>query len=54
MEAQGIYAEGLAVAAAEQAKLMAPVEAQAQLAKEIGSNQGCQQYVITWTSLELR
>ena len=52
MEAQGIQAEGLAVAEAEKAKLMAPVEAQAKLAKEIGSNQGYQQYLITIRQVE--
>ncbi len=52
MEAQGIEAEGLAVAEAEKAKLMAPVEAQVQLAKEIGSNQSYQQYLITIRQVE--
>lgn len=52
MEAQGIEAEGKAVAEAEKAKLFAPVEAQAKLAKEIGANQGYQQYLITIRQVE--
>lgn len=43
--AEGIKAVGLAKAAAEQAMQMAPVVAQIALAKEIGSNEGYQQYL---------
>ena len=46
-EAEGVRARGEAAAAAEQAMLMAPVTTQIQLAKEIGSNQGYQQYLVT-------
>ncbi len=46
-EAQGIQVEGEAKAAAEQAILLAPVEAQIKLAKEIGSNGGYQSYLVT-------
>lgn len=44
--AQGIQAEGEAKGAAEQALLMAPVNSQITLAKEIGENQGYQTYLI--------
>ncbi len=46
-EAEGIRARGEASAAAEQAMLMAPVTTQISLAKEIGSNPGYQQYLVT-------
>jgi flotillin len=44
--AEGIQVEGAAKGAAETAILMAPVTAQTTLAKEIGSNQGYQSYLI--------
>lgn len=46
-EAEGIKAKGEAQAAAEKAMLLAPVETQITLAKEIGSNEGYQQYLVT-------
>lgn len=46
-EAEGIKAIGEAKAKAEEALLMAPVTAQITLAKEIGENDGYQQYLIT-------
>lgn len=46
-EADGINAEGTAKAAAEKAMLLAPVEAQTTLAKEIGQNKEYQTYLIT-------
>lgn len=46
-EAEGIKAKGEAEAAAEKAMLLAPVETQITLAKEIGSNEGYQQYLVT-------
>lgn len=45
-KAEGIKVEGEAKAAAEQAILMAPVEAQIALAKEIGGNDGYQKYLL--------
>ncbi|BCG50261.1 hypothetical protein [Ralstonia phage RP13] len=45
-DATGIEAIGRATAEAEKAKLMAPVDAQIALAKEIGSNEGYQNYLI--------
>lgn len=50
--AEGVRAEGLALAAAEQAKQLASVTAQTTLAKEIGENQGYQQYLITIRTVE--
>lgn len=47
LNAQAIRAEGDAKGAAEQAILMAPVATQIALAKEIGSNVGYQQYLVT-------
>lgn len=44
--AEGIQAEGIAVGAAEQARLMAPVQAQITLAKEIGTNPAYQNYLL--------
>jgi flotillin len=46
-EAEGIKALGEARAAAERAMQLAPVEAQIVLAKEIGENEGYQQYLMT-------
>lgn len=47
LEAEGIQTEGRAKADAEKAMQLAPVEAQIVLAKEIGSNQGYQTYLVT-------
>lgn len=47
LHATGITATGKAQAEAEKLKLMAPVEAQTTLAKEIGSNESYQKYLIT-------
>lgn len=52
LNAQGIEAEGKARGVAEQAILMAPVETQIKLAKEIGGNEGYQQYLITIRQVE--
>lgn len=52
MEAEGIKAEGEAVAKAEEAKLMAPVNAQITLAKEISNSEGYQKYLITIRQVE--
>ncbi len=46
LNAQGIEAEGKAKGAAEQAILMAPISTQIELAREIGSNQGYQEYLV--------
>ena len=46
-EAEGIRAKGEAEAAAEQAMLLAPVDAQIKLAKEIGTNPAYQTYLVT-------
>lgn len=46
-DAEGIKAKGEAAAAAEQAMLMAPVQTQITLAREIGTNPGYQQYLVT-------
>ena len=46
-DAEGIRAKGEATAAAEQAMLMAPVEAQIRLATEIGANPAYQTYLVT-------
>lgn len=51
-EAEGITLEGLARANAERALLLAPVEAQTTLAKEIGENKSYQQYLITIRQVE--
>ncbi len=51
-EAAGIAAEGDAKASAEKAMLLAPVEAQTTLAKEIGSNEAYQKYLITVKQVE--
>lgn len=50
--AEGIKVEGDAKAAAEQAMLMAPVNTQITLAKEIGENEGYQQYLVTIRQVE--
>lgn len=47
LNAQGIEAVGKANGAAQQAVLMAPVNSQIALAKEIGQNQEYQQYLVT-------
>lgn len=46
-EAEAVRAKGEANAAAEQAMLMAPIATQITLAKEIGSNEGYQKYLVT-------
>ena len=46
-DAEGIRAKGEANADAEKAMLLAPVETQITLAKEIGSNEGYQKYLVT-------
>lgn len=50
--AEGIKVEGDAKAAAEQAMLLAPVNTQITLAKEIGENDGYQKYLITVKQVE--
>jgi len=51
--AEGLRAEGVAKADAEKAMLMAPVDTQITLAKEIGSNEGYQQYLVTIKQVEV-
>lgn len=51
-EAQAIRATGEAEGAAETARLMAPVETQIKLAKEIGSNEGYQSYLVSLKQIE--
>ncbi len=51
-EAEGIAVQGKAKADAERAMLLAPVEAQTTLAKEIGSNESYQKYLITIRQVE--
>lgn len=51
-DAEGIRARGEANAAAEQAMLLAPVEAQLRLAAEIGNNHAYQQYLVTIRQVE--
>lgn len=53
LNAQGIEAEGVAKGVAERAILMAPVETQITLAKEIGSNEGYQKYLISIRQVDL-
>ena len=53
LSAQGILADGEARATAEKLMLSAPVEAQVSLAKEIGSNEAYQQYLITIKKVEV-
>lgn len=50
--AEGIKAEGEAKAKAEELLLLAPVTAQITLAKEIGDNEGYQEYLITLRQIE--
>jgi flotillin len=50
--AEGIRLEGAAKADAETAILMAPVKAQAELAKEIGANDSYQKYLVTIKQIE--
>jgi flotillin len=52
LSAKGVEAQGLAKGAAEQAVLMAPVNAQITLAKEIGGNEGYQIYLIRVKNIE--
>lgn len=51
-EAEGLKLTGEATAYAERAMLMAPVDTQITLAKEIGENQNYQQYLITIKQVE--
>jgi flotillin len=51
--AEGISATGAAQGAAEQAKLMAPVNAQIALAEKIGADEGYQKYLITIKQVEV-
>jgi flotillin len=51
-EAEGIAVEGTARADAEKAMQLAPVEAQIVLAKEIGTNEGYQSYLVTIRQVE--
>lgn len=52
LSAKGIEAQGIAKGVAEQAILMAPVTTQITLAKEIGENEGYQNYLITIRKVE--
>lgn len=52
-EAEGTRLKGIASADAEKAMLMAPVETQITLAKEIGENEGYQKYLITIKQVEI-
>jgi len=52
LNAQGIEAEGIARGAAERAIMQAPVDTQISLAKEIGSNDGYQKYLIGVKTVE--
>jgi flotillin len=52
-KAEGDRAMGFAAADAEKAMLMAPVETQITLAKEIGENEGYQNYLITIKKVEV-
>lgn len=52
LHAQGVQVEGLAKGAAEQAVLLAPVNAQIALAKEIGANPGYQAYLVSVRKIE--
>lgn len=51
-KSEGITIEGQAKAEAEKAMQLAPVQAQITLAKEIGSNEGYQKYLITIRQVE--
>lgn len=52
LHAEGVRVEGEASGAAEQAVLMAPVNSQIALAKEIGENKGYQEYLLGVRTLE--
>lgn len=52
LSAKGIEAQGIAKGVAEKAILMAPVDTQITLAKEIGENEGYQNYLITIRRVE--
>lgn len=52
LHAQGVEVEGKAKGEAEKAVLLAPVQAQITLAKEIGENQGYQTYLISVRQIE--
>ncbi len=52
LQAEGIRQVGVAKGDAEQAMLMAPVNAQTALAKEIGSNENYQNYLVTVRRVE--
>lgn len=52
-DAEGVRLKGLAAADAEKAMLMAPVDTQITLAKEIGENEGYQKYLITIKQVEI-
>jgi flotillin len=52
LQAQGVKVEGEARGAAEQAVLMAPVNSQIHLAKEIGANQNYQLYLVQIRTIE--
>lgn len=52
LNAEGIQAEGSARAEAEKAWQMAPISAQIELAREIGTNAGYQQYLVTVKQIE--
>jgi flotillin len=52
LNAQAVTVEGTAEGAAETAKLMAPVNSQIALAKEIGQNENYQKYLIALKSIE--
>jgi flotillin len=52
LHAQGVQLEGTAKGAAEQAVLMAPVNSQIALAKEIGENDGYQKYLLLIKNIE--
>lgn len=51
-ESEGIEVKGRAVASAETAFQLAPVQAQITLAKEIGENKGYQEYLVTIKQVE--
>ncbi len=53
LHAQGVKAEGEAKGSAEQAVLMAPVNSQITLAKEIGTNEGYQKYLLGVRTIEM-
>lgn len=52
LNAKGIEAEGMARGVAEQAVLMAPVNSQIALAREIGENKGYQEYLLGVRGIE--